>query len=111
MLLFVFLLCLPIFPLSKSKQFLVELKNGKSKMEGTNNDNGSTGAQQELSFQKIETMKNIRKLEPDLNKVENAEGNTESNLTTTGKISEGQDYGLFDFVCILFQFCSSAKAV
>ena len=80
----------------------MELKSGNSKMIGMNNGNGTTGAQQGLSSQKNETI-NISK--PDHKKVENAESTTESHLTTTDKISEGEDYFFFEFVCFLFQFC------
>ena len=100
MFLLTFLLCLPLFPLSKSKQFLVELESKKDKMIESNN---SSGAQQGLSIIKNkEAVKNISKLKSGPKKVEST---TESHLTTTDKISEGQDYFLFEFVCFLFQFC------
>ena len=86
MFLIAFLTCIPLFPLSKSKQFLVELKSGESKIVGTNNGNGTTGPQQGLSFQKNEAVKDISKMKPDLKKVENAESTTESQLTTTNEI-------------------------
>ena len=102
MFLFPFLLCIPLFPPSKSKQFLVELKSGKDKIIETNN---GSGAHQGLSIENKEAMKNISKLKSGRKKVENAESTTESHLTTTDKISEGEDYFFFEFVCFLFQFC------
>merc|ERR1711974_271488 len=102
-----FLLCLPLIPLFESKQFLVELKSGKSKVLETNNGDGTgAGAQQELSFQKNEAVKNISKLKPDHKKAtNNAESTTESHLTTTDNTSEGQDYVFFEFICFMFQWC------
>ena len=106
MFLFPFLLCIPLFPFSKSKQFLLELKSGKDKIIETNN---GSGVQQELSIENKEAVKNISKLKSGPkkveNKVENEESTTLSHLTTTDKISEGQDYFFFEFVCFLFQFC------
>ena len=102
MFLFPFLLCIPLFPPSKSKQFLVELKSGKDKMIETNN---GSGAEQGLSIENKEAVKNISKLKSGRKKVENAESTTESHLTTTDKISEGEDYFFFEFVCFLVQFC------
>ena len=91
MFLFTLLLCLPLFPLFESKQFLAEMKSGKHEILETNNGNGTgNGAQQELSFHKNMAVKNIRK--PDHSKVENAESTTESHLTTTDEISIGEDY-------------------
>ena len=104
MFLFSLLLCLPLFPLFESKQFLAEMKSGKHKILETNNGNGTgNGAQQELSFHK----KNIRK--SDHKKVENAESTTESHLTTTtDKKSKGEDYFLFGIVCFFIR-CPSGK--
>ena len=99
MFLFAFLLYLSLFPLSKSKQFLVELESKKDKMMESNN---GSGAQQRLSIENKEAVKNISKLKSGPKKVEST---TESQLTTTDKVSEGQDYFLFEFVCFLFQFC------
>ena len=104
MFLFPLLICLPLFPLLQSKQFLVELKSGKRKILETNNGKGTgIDAQQELSFQKNEAVKNISK--PDHKKVENAESTTKSHLTTTptDKISKGDDYFLFGIVCFFIQ--------
>merc|ERR1711974_23828 len=100
-----FLLCLPLFHPFESKQFLVELESGKSKIVKTNNGYG-TGAEQELLYQKNEAVKNISKLKPDHKKAtNNAESTTGSHLTTTDKISEGQDYVFFEFICFMIQWC------
>ena len=109
MFLFPLLICLPLFPLLESKQFLVELKSGKRKILETNNGKGTgIDAQQELSFQKNKAVKNISK--PDHKKVKNAESTTESHLTTTptDKIPKGNDYFLFGIVCF-FMVCNSGK--
>ena len=107
MFLFSLLLCLPLFPLFESKQFLAEMKSGKHKILETNNGNGTgNGAQQELSFHKNMAVKNIRK--PDHSKVENADRTTESHLTTTDEISNGEDYFLFGIVCFFIR-CNSGK--
>ena len=109
MFLFSLLLCLPLFPLFESKQFLAEMKSGKHKiLETKYNGNGTgNGTQQDLSFHKNMAVKNLRK--PDHKKVENAESTTESHLTTTtDKISKGEDYFLFGIVCF-FIGCNSGK--
>ena len=103
MFLFPFILvCLPLFPLSKSKQFLVELKNGKNRLVETNNGNG-TAAQEEF----FKVAKDKSKLNTNHKKVENGNGErtTESHLTTTDKIAEGEDYVLFEFLCFLIRWC------
>ena len=117
MLLFAFLLSLPLFPhfSYSSKQFLVELKSGKNKIIETNIGNNGNGTE---ARQKNEEGKNQSRPKPDHKKVENGNGETsteghlttmkttsESRLTTTDKISQGDDYFLFEFVCFMFQFC------
>ena len=123
MFLFAFLLSLALFPhFSYSKQFLVELKSGKHKIIETNignNGNGDNGNGNGTDAQqKNGEGKNQSRPKPDHKKVENGNGDTsteghlttmkttsENRLTTTDKISQGEDYFLFEFVCFLFQFC------
>ena len=76
MLLFAFLLSLPLFPhFSYSrKQFLVELKSGKNKIMETNIGNNGTGdngnGNSTDARQKNEEGKNQSRPKPDLKKVE-----------------------------------------
>ena len=137
MLLFAFLLSLPLFPhFSYSrKQFLVELKSGKNKIIETNIGNNGTGdngngngtdAQKKNEERKNQMIKtnlgnNGTRDNGNGNGTGNGETSTEghlrvthlttmkttseSRLTTTDKISQGEDYFLFEFVCFLFQFC------
>ena len=117
MLLFAFLLSLPLFPhFSYSrKHYLVELKSGKNKIIETNIGNNGNGTE---ARQKNEEGKNQSRPKPDRKKVETGNGETsteghlttmkttsENRLTTTDKISQGEDYFLFEFVCFMFQFC------
>ena len=117
MFLFAFLLSLPLFPhFSYSKQFLVELKSGKNKIRETNIGNGTGdigNGNGTDARQKNEEGENQRRPKPDHKKVKNGDESQltsmkttrESRLTTTDKISQGDDYFLFEFVCFMFQFC------
>ena len=117
MFLFAFLLSLPLFlHVSYSKQFLVELKSGKNKIRETNIGNGTGdigNGNGSDARQKNEEGENQSRPKPDHKKVKNGDESQlttmkttiESRLTTTDKISQGDDYFLFEFVCFMFQFC------
>ena len=101
-----FLLSLLLFPhFSCGKQLLVELKSGKNKMKETNIGNGTGdigNGNGTDARQKNEEGKNQSRPKPDHKKVKNGDESqlttmkttSESRLTTTDKISQGEDYFL-----------------
>ena len=120
MLLFVFLLSLPLFPhFSYSrKHFLVELKSGKNKIIETNNGTG-TGTGENGNGNGTETQQKNEEGKKQ-NRPKKVEHGNESHLTrmkttsenhlpTTDNKSQGDDYFLGGILCFVFQFCKPTK--